>query len=175
LIVGQFTRWAFQAGTNLDSRIGRQAKDQGLSWIQIGAIREGAGNMGNAGTQGVAPAGLLVMAFTNETAGDDALNAMTAAKGQHPFYSESAAVIRQDTDGKVHYRETGELRTNGPDLEVQGNILDHEYGIGEGRDKVAEVSKKWYRLRDSYGVAIDPGQDDALILAVAVCIDEMAH
>ena len=31
---------------------------------------------------------------------------------------------------------------NGPDLDVQGNILDHEYTIGEGRDKVAEVSKK---------------------------------
>jgi len=45
----------------------------------------------------------------------------------------------------------------GPDLEVQGNILDHEYSIGEGRDKIAEVSKKWFRLRDSYGVSIDPG------------------
>ena len=64
---------------------------------------------------------------------------------------------------------------NGPDLEVKGNILDHEYSIGEGRDKVAEVSKKWFRLRDSYGVSIDPGQDDIVILAVAVCIDQMAH
>jgi len=42
-------------------------------------------------------------------------------------------------------------------------------------NKVAEGSKKWFRLRDSYGVAIDPGQDDVIILAVAVCIDEMAH
>jgi uncharacterized protein YxjI len=64
---------------------------------------------------------------------------------------------------------------NGPDLEVKGNILDHEYTIGEGHDKVAEISKKWFRLRDSYGVAIDPGQDDVLILGVAVCSDEMAH
>src|SRR5512143_857365 len=64
---------------------------------------------------------------------------------------------------------------NGPDLDVQGNILDHEYSIGEGRDKIAEVSKKWFRLRDTYGVEIDAGQDDALILAVTVCIDEMAH
>jgi uncharacterized protein YxjI len=63
----------------------------------------------------------------------------------------------------------------GPDLEVKGNILDHEYTIGEGRDKVAEVSKKWFRLRDSYGVAIEAGQDDIVILAVAVCIDQMAH
>lgn len=64
---------------------------------------------------------------------------------------------------------------DGPDLEVQGNILDHEYSIGEGRDKIAEVSKKWFRLRDTYGVEIDAGQDDGLILAVVVCIDEMAH
>ena len=47
--------------------------------------------------------------------------------------------------------------------------------IGEGRDKVAEVSKKWFRVRDSYGVSIDPGQDDVVILAVNVCIDETAH
>ncbi len=63
----------------------------------------------------------------------------------------------------------------GPDLDVKGNILDHEYTIGEGRDKVAEVSKKWFRVRDSYGVEVEPGQDDLLILAVAVCIDQMAH
>ena len=62
----------------------------------------------------------------------------------------------------------------GPDLEVKGNILDHEYTIGEGRDKVAEVSKRWFRIRDTYGVEIEPGQDDILILAVTVCIDQMA-
>src|SRR5512139_210589 len=64
---------------------------------------------------------------------------------------------------------------NGPDLEVHGNILDHEYTIGEERDKVDEVSKKWFHVDDSYCVAIEPGQNDVLILAVAVCIDEMAH
>jgi uncharacterized protein YxjI len=64
---------------------------------------------------------------------------------------------------------------DGPDLSVQGNILDHEYRIGEGRDQIAEISKKWFRLRDTYGVEIDPGHDDALILAVTVAIDMMAH
>jgi uncharacterized protein YxjI len=64
---------------------------------------------------------------------------------------------------------------DGPDLEVQGNIVDHEYTIGEGRDKVAEVSKRWFRLRDTYGVEIEPGQDDVVILAVTVVLDEMAH
>jgi uncharacterized protein YxjI len=64
---------------------------------------------------------------------------------------------------------------DGPDLDVQGNIVDHEYTIGDGPHKVAEVSKKWFRLRDTYGVAVEPGQNDVLILAVAVVIDEMAH
>jgi uncharacterized protein YxjI len=64
---------------------------------------------------------------------------------------------------------------DGPDLDVQGNILDHEYRIGEGRDKIAEISKKWFRIRDTYGVHIDPGQNDVLILAITVAIDMMAH
>jgi len=64
---------------------------------------------------------------------------------------------------------------DGPDLEVQGNILDHEYSIEAGRDKLAEVSKRWFRLRDTYGVEIEPGQNDVLMLAVTVAIDMMAH
>ena len=64
---------------------------------------------------------------------------------------------------------------NGPDLDVQGNILDHEYSITQGRRKVAEVSKKWFSLTDTYGVEIDSGQNDILILAVAIAIDVMAH
>jgi uncharacterized protein YxjI len=59
--------------------------------------------------------------------------------------------------------------SDGPDLEVQGNILDHEYRIGN----VATVSKKWFRVRDSYGVEVAPGQNDIVILAATVCIDQM--
>ena len=71
-------------------------------------------------------------------------------------------------------RWTVKLR-NGPDLDVQGNILDHEYEIKEGRRKVAQVSKKWFRVRDTYGVEIAPDQEDILILAVTVALDQMAH
>jgi uncharacterized protein YxjI len=63
----------------------------------------------------------------------------------------------------------------GDDLEAKGNIVDHEYKIERGGDKVAEVSKRWFRVRDTYGIEIAPGQDDALILAVTVCIDQMTH
>ncbi len=64
---------------------------------------------------------------------------------------------------------------NGPDLLVQGNILDHQYTIGEGGSKVAEVSKRWFRLADTYGVQIEPSQNDVVILAVTVVVDMMAH
>jgi uncharacterized protein YxjI len=63
----------------------------------------------------------------------------------------------------------------GPDLDVQGNILDHEYSINERRRKIAEVSKKWLSLTDTYGVEVDDGQNDILILAIAIAIDMMAH
>ena len=62
---------------------------------------------------------------------------------------------------------------NGPDMEVKGNIVDHEYKIEEGRTRVAEVSKKWFRVRDTYGVEVAPGQNDVIILAVTVGIDMM--
>jgi uncharacterized protein YxjI len=64
---------------------------------------------------------------------------------------------------------------NGDDLEAKGNITDHEYKIERDGDKVAEVSKRWFRIRDTYGIEVSPGQDDALILAVAVCIDRMTR
>jgi len=63
----------------------------------------------------------------------------------------------------------------GPDLDVQGNILDHEYSVNERRRKIAEVSKKWLSLTDTYGVEIDDGQNAILILALAVAIDMMSH
>ena len=63
----------------------------------------------------------------------------------------------------------------GDDLSAKGNFVDHEYEIERDGDKVAEVSKRWFRVRDAYGIEIAPGQEDALILAVAVCIDQMGH
>jgi uncharacterized protein YxjI len=63
----------------------------------------------------------------------------------------------------------------GDDMEAKGNIVDHEYKIERDGHDVAEVSKRWFRVRDTYGIEIAEGQDDPLILAVAVCIDQMTH
>jgi uncharacterized protein YxjI len=64
---------------------------------------------------------------------------------------------------------------DGEDMEAKGNIVDHEYKIERDGDDIAEVSRRWFRVRDTYGVEITPGQDDALILATVVCIDQMTH
>ena len=63
----------------------------------------------------------------------------------------------------------------GPDLTAHGNILDHEYEIDSDGDTIATVSKKWFRVRETYGIEIRPGQDDALILAITVCVDAMSR
>ena len=87
---------------------------------------------------------------------------------------ERLAMVKKALITPLRDRWTVKIK-GGPNLDVQGNILDHEYRIGEGRQKVGEVSKKWFRLRDTYGVEIAEGQDDVLILAVTVAIDIMAH
>lgn len=60
-------------------------------------------------------------------------------------------------------------------LEAQGDILNHEYEITSGAGPVAHVSKRWFTVLETYGIAIAPGQDEVLMLAAAVCIDELSE
>ena len=87
---------------------------------------------------------------------------------------ETVATIRKALISPLRDRFTIAL-AGGGELSAKGNIVDHEYEIERDGEKVAEISKRWFRIRDAYGIEIAPGQDDGLILAVAVCIDEMAH
>jgi uncharacterized protein YxjI len=59
------------------------------------------------------------------------------------------------------------------DLEARGNLFHHEYNILRGGREVAHVSKRWVSLTDSYGIDIDDDQDQVLLLACAVVIDEI--
>lgn len=63
---------------------------------------------------------------------------------------------------------------DGPEMNIQSNILNHDR-IEAGRKKAAEISKKWFRIRDTYGVEIAPGQDNAFILTITAALDQMAH
>ena len=64
----------------------------------------------------------------------------------------------------------------GPDdLEAEGNFLDREYTFERHGHTVASVSKRWFSWTDTYGVDIESGEDDVLILATAVVIDMVCH
>jgi uncharacterized protein YxjI len=64
---------------------------------------------------------------------------------------------------------------NGDEFEVHGNIVDHEYRFDRGQYTVAEVSKRWFRIADRYGVQVQPGEDDVVFLAAAVALDQSSH
>lgn len=61
------------------------------------------------------------------------------------------------------------------DYEAVGSFIDHDYRFERGGRTVAWVSKKWFRLTDTYGVEVQDGEDAALILASAVVIDLCCH
>ena len=64
---------------------------------------------------------------------------------------------------------------NGVKYEVKGKITDHQYEFERDGNEVANVSKKWFRVRDTYGVEVGPNEDVALVLAATVAIDQMTH
>jgi uncharacterized protein YxjI len=64
---------------------------------------------------------------------------------------------------------------DGDDLTVKGNFVDHEYEIERDGERIAEVSKKWLRARDTYGVEVRNPADAVLVLAVTVAVDALAH
>ncbi|HEY2318037.1 MAG TPA: LURP-one-related family protein [Solirubrobacteraceae bacterium] len=86
---------------------------------------------------------------------------------------DTVATIKKALITPLRDRFSIEL-SQGGELSAKGNIVDHEYEIERDGNKVAEISKRWFRIRDTYGIEIAPGEDDALIVAATVCIDEMA-
>jgi uncharacterized protein YxjI len=63
----------------------------------------------------------------------------------------------------------------GDDIKVHGNIVDHEYEMERDGEKIAEVSKKWFRVRDTYGVDVYDESETVLILAITVAVDALEH
>ena len=84
------------------------------------------------------------------------------------------ATVRKALISPLHHRSVVDLQGGG-ELEAVGNILDKEFEIRSGGRIVAQISRSWFRIRDTYGVDVAQGQDDALILAVAVCLDRIHH
>jgi uncharacterized protein YxjI len=86
---------------------------------------------------------------------------------------DSVATVKKALIG-IRERYTIDLEGGG-ELHSKGNVVDHEYEVERDGRKIAEVSKRWFRIRDSYGIEVAAGENDAFLIAVTVCIDQLAH
>jgi uncharacterized protein YxjI len=84
------------------------------------------------------------------------------------------ATVRKALISPLHHRSTVDL-ADGSQLEATGNILDKEFEITAGSQVLARISRAWFRIRDTYGVDVAPGQDDVLFLAIAVALDRIHY
>ncbi len=126
--------------------------------------------MNDTGTEAKPAVGFLVMAFTDEGAADETLKGLKEAKKQKQFYFEEAAVIKQDAEGKVHYHETGDMRTGrgagagaliGGILGILGGPAGVALGAGAGAALGAAAAHGDAGFMDksleTVGVALKPG------------------
>lgn len=60
-------------------------------------------------------------------------------------------------------------------LTIDGNVSAHEFSIVSPLGRVAEISQRWFRARGSYGIEIEAGQEDALLLTTVVVLDQMVQ
>ncbi|MEV6492223.1 LURP-one-related family protein [Actinoplanes sp. NPDC051633] len=83
---------------------------------------------------------------------------------------EKAAEVRKKLF--TPFREKFAIDVPGPDdLEMRGDLLDHEYTIERGGQEVAAVSKRWLTIRDTYAVQSSAGVDPLLILCSVLALD----
>jgi uncharacterized protein YxjI len=83
---------------------------------------------------------------------------------------EEAAEVRKHLFTPFGDRFT--IDVPGPDdLEMRGNLFDHEFTIERGGRTVATVSKRWFSLRDTYAVDVAEGEDHLLVLASVLALD----
>ncbi|MFE6664181.1 LURP-one-related/scramblase family protein [Streptomyces sp. NPDC057697] len=72
-----------------------------------------------------------------------------------------------------HYRVT---LADGTELDVSGKILDREFAIDYDGELLAQISRRWLTVRDSYGIDIvREDADTALLIAVSVCVIVLAE
>lgn len=72
-----------------------------------------------------------------------------------------------------HYRVT---LVDGTELDVSGKILDREFAVDYDGELLAQISRRWLTVRDTYGIdVVREDADTALLIAVAVCVIVLAE
>lgn len=72
-----------------------------------------------------------------------------------------------------HYRVS---LVDGTELDVSGKILDREFAVEYDDELLAQISRRWLHVRETYGVdVVRDDADPALLIAVAVCVIHLAE
>jgi|SRR5580693_564101 uncharacterized protein YxjI len=83
------------------------------------------------------------------------------------------AKVRAAFFSPIKHRYEIELADGGR-FEATGNFTDKDWEItGDDGRLVGRISRQWFRIRDTYGVEVAPGENDPLIISIAVCIDRI--
>src|ERR1700722_6472206 len=83
------------------------------------------------------------------------------------------ATVRRAFFSPLRHRYEIDL-AGGARLEAVGNFADKDWSLtDESGALVGQISRRWFRIRDTYGVDVAPGANDALVIAIAVCIDRI--
>ncbi|HEY3978141.1 MAG TPA: LURP-one-related family protein [Streptosporangiaceae bacterium] len=85
-----------------------------------------------------------------------------------------SATVHKVLVSPLHHRYVIDI-AGGGQLEAVGNLVDKEFQVRDGGQVLAQVSRAWFRIRDTYGVDVAPGQDDVLMIAIAVSLDRIHH
>jgi uncharacterized protein YxjI len=83
---------------------------------------------------------------------------------------KDVAEVRKHLFTPFGERFTIDVRGAG-DLEINGDLLSHEFTIGRDGRTVATISRRWLTMTTSYAVDVAPGEDDVLILASVLALD----
>ncbi|MBI1293757.1 hypothetical protein GC175_02215 [bacterium] len=101
---------------------------------------------------------------------------LLSLRPQYTIYRNGEAFAEVKKDFLSLFRDKFTLDVPGPnDYHITGSILDYDYRFERKGRTVAQVSKRFFSIRDSYGVDIEDGEDDIAILATCVVIDMVAH
>jgi uncharacterized protein YxjI len=85
-----------------------------------------------------------------------------------------SATVHKVLVSPLHHRYVIDI-DGGGQLEAVGNFVDKEFQIQYDGQVVAQVSRAWFRIRDTYGIDVAPGQDDVLLIAIAIAMDRIHH
>ena len=62
---------------------------------------------------------------------------------------------------------------NGDELQVKGDIIDHDFVIKRGDVVVIEASQKFFSLHNVFGVQVAVGFDNDLAMAIVIALQQM--